>query len=116
MQPCRSRHKAPQGHRSTAKHPPCSQNENLHKFVLSIFLKKWPSDSLHGSYLGQGADVNVGQKEPLLSIKKEEREGWSDGRRIARVSPPVKDHAGCSPQPTPEDRGDQITHRGGEWR
>lgn len=58
--------------------------------------------------MGQGADANVGQKEPLLSIKKDERKGWSDGRRIARVSPLVKDHAGCSPQPTPEDRGDQI--------
>lgn len=41
--------------------------------------KKWPSGSLRGSYLGQGADANVGQEEPLLSIKEEERKGWSNG-------------------------------------
>lgn len=43
--------------------------KKLHEFLLFFSLPKWPGDSLQRSYVGQGADANVGQEEPLLSIK-----------------------------------------------
>lgn len=70
----------PWGHcyRRTAKHPPVARMKTT-QVPGQDNNKKEQSGSLRGSYLGQEADANVGQKEPLLSIKKEERTVWSNG-------------------------------------
>lgn len=58
------------------------------------------------SYLGQGTDANVGQKEPLLSIKKDERIGRSSGGGQRERLPPVKDpEPAALHRPSPRTEG-----------
>lgn len=65
--------------------------------------------------MGQGADANVGQKEPLLSIKESrERKGGVTEEDGDERLPRLKDRACSLSTAVPEDRGYQITRRGGE--
>lgn len=91
MEPCSSRHKAPRDTATTAKHPPVARmkthTSSCSFFFFFFFFFKWPSGSLRRSYLGQGADANVGQKEPLLSIKKKREKGGVIEEDRESVSP-----------------------------
>lgn len=77
--------------------------------------KKWPSSSLRGPFLGHGADANVGQKEPLLSIKKEQRTGWSNsrGRRGCLLRWKIAPAALHSPSPRTEGIKSSTDERSG---
>lgn len=88
---------------------------NHTSWVLGIFLKKWPSSSLRGPFLGHGADANVGQKEPLLSIKKEQRTGWSNsrGRRGCLLRWKIAPAAFHSPSPRTEGIKSSTDERSG---
>lgn len=62
---------------------------SLHPSILSWWWKEegwergeWPSHLLHTPNLGHGTDANMGQEEPLLSIKRQN--GWKNKGIVER--------------------------------